>query len=255
MTLRVVIVDDEAIARRRVRRLLASMDDVDVVGEASGGEAAIDCIDVSRPHLVLLDVQMPEVDGFDVACRLSPPRPFIVFLTAHEQHALRAFEVHALDYLLKPVSRDRLAAAVARAVHWVGRDPAARDAQQAEAVAGARRQAGQAARRRWPVRSHGRVELVDLETVDWIEASGNYVVLHAGRRQHLLRETVRHMAAALDPTEFVRIHRSAIVRIGRIDRLETAQRGDYGVVLTDGTRLTLSRTHRRGLEKALGRRL
>lgn len=255
MTLRVVIVDDEAIARRRVRRLLASMDAVEVVGEASGGEAAVGCIDANRPHLVLLDVQMPEVDGFDVACRLSTPRPFVVFLTAHEQHALRAFDVHALDYLLKPVSRERLAAAVARAAEWVSREPTARDAELADADAGARLQAGRAALRRWPVRSHGRVELVDIETVDWIEASGNYVVLHAGRRQHLLRETLRHMAEQLDPADFVRIHRSAIVRVGRIERLETAQRGDYGVVLTDGTRLTLSRTHRRGLERALGRRL
>lgn len=231
------------------------MDVVDVVGEAGDGQAAIECIKDTGPHLVLLDVQMPEVDGFEVACRLPSPRPSIVFLTAHDQHALRAFEVHALDYLLKPVSRERLAAAVARAAEWVSRDPAARDSQLADADVGARLEAGRAALRRWPVRSHGRVELVDVETVDWIEASGNYVVLHAGRRQHLLRETLRHMASRLDPAEFVRIHRSAIVRISRVERLETAQRGDYAVVLADGTRLMLSRTHRRGLERALGRRL
>lgn len=253
MTLRVVVVDDEPIARRRVRRLLSSMETVNVVGEAGDGRSALECIEGVRPDLVLLDVRMPEVDGFDVACRLTSPRPSIIFLTAHEEHALRAFEVHALDYLLKPVARDRLAAAIERVTEWVRRKPAGRDADVADATA--RLEAGRTALRRWPVRSHGRIELVDVDSIDWIEASGNYVTLHAGRRTHLLRETLSAMERQLDPGVFVRIHRSTVVRIGQIRQLETAQRGDYIVVLGDGTRLTLTRTYRRRLERALGRPL
>jgi two-component system LytT family response regulator len=252
MTLRVVVVDDEPIARRRVRRLLGGIGGVEVVGEAGDGEAAVARVVSMRPDLILLDVEMPGPDGLEVARRLLPIRPVVVFLTAHERYAVQAFEVHAVGYLLKPVSRERLATVIDRA-----RIDAARGAVADDGLAAALDELARhrAAIRRLPVRTHGRVELVDEEAIDWIEAADNYSVLHCGRRAHLIRDTLARLDRTLDPARFLRIHRSAIVHLDRIDRLEPAGRGDYRVVLRDGSRLSLSRTHRDRLERVLGRRL
>jgi two-component system LytT family response regulator len=248
MTLRTVIVDDEPIARRRLRRLAESLGGVDVVGEAGDGDRAVELVRASQPDLVLLDVQMPALDGLGVIGRLKGRRPLVVFVTAFETFAVRAFDVHAVDYLLKPVSRRRLGEAIERARARL-------------AVTATRGQlpANSGGRPTWldrlPVRLEGRVRLVEVATIDWVEAADNYVVVHAGRDTHVLRETLGSLEAALDPSRFVRIHRSTIVRIDRVTRLESALRGDYAAILADGTELMLSRTYRPAFERAIGRRI
>ena len=219
------------------------------MGEAGDGVTAVTCINSVRPDAVLLDVQMPELDGFGVVARLMRPAPLVIFLTAFDRYAIHAFEVHAIDYLLKPVSRERLADALTHARERLTSPEDIRDASLAalvDALAGRR-----AAVNRLPVRSDGRVELVDVGTIDWIEAADNYVVLHAGGRTHVLREALSRLEQRLNPDEFVRIHRSTIVRLDRVVRLQSASRGDYDVMLRDGTRLTLSRTCRPRLERAV----
>lgn len=249
--LRVAIVDDEPIARRRVRRLLSVVPGVRVVAEAGDGATAMASVARDRPDLVLLDVEMPGPDGLAVARSLQSPRPLVVFLTAHEQYAIPAFDVHAIGYLLKPVSRERLLAALDHARERIALARLAG----AEGKPGAEPAVRAGHLRRVPVRSGGRIELLDVHGIDWIESAGNYVVLHAGRATHILRETMAALEAALDPAAFVRVHRSSIVRLDAVARLEALGRGDYRVVLGDGTELALSRTHRSRLEQALGRRL
>jgi two-component system LytT family response regulator len=252
MALRVVVVDDEPIARRRLRRLLASIANVAIVGEAGDGHRALACIDETQPDLVLLDVQMPECDGLTVSRRLRPPRPLVVFVTAFDKFAVEAFDVQAVDYLLKPVSDVRLGAAIDR----VRRRLATTSPQHASRGVSRMAEVGP---RRWldrlPIRSEGCVELVAVADIDWLEAADNYVVVHAGRKNHVLRDTLTRLERDLDPAVFVRIHRSTIVRVDRIVRLDVAMRGDYDVRLRDGTALVLSRTCRTRVERALGRRL
>jgi two-component system LytT family response regulator len=246
-----MVVDDEALARRRLKRLLALEADVRVIGECADGRTALRSIAAEAPDLVLLDVQMPEVDGVEVARRLRAPRPAIVFVTAFDHYAVQAFEIHAVDYLLKPVSRDRLADALAR-VRERRRRPSSAEGGLSAAIDAL--SSGRRPLTRVPVRDGGRVDLVDVAAIDWIEAANNYVVLHAGPRTHILRGTMADLESALDPRRFLRIHRSTIVALDGIVRLEVASRGDYDVVLRDGTTLTLSRTHRGRLEHALGRK-
>jgi two-component system LytT family response regulator len=249
MKLRVVVVDDEPLARQRLKRLLAGSALATVVGEAGDGLTAVARIDHTHPDVVLLDVEMPELDGFEVVAQLARPRPLVIFLTAFDRYALQAFEIHAIDYLLKPVSRERLADALAHARERQASRSDDRDAALASAIESL------SARRskitRLPVRSEGRVELVDVSTIDWIEAANNYVVLHAGGKTHVLRETLARLEQRLSAEDFVRIHRSTIVRLDRVVRLDSASRGDYDVTLRDGTRLTLSRTCRSRLERAV----
>jgi two-component system LytT family response regulator len=238
MTIRVVVVDDEPIARRRLKRLLAAIGGVELVGEAGDGRAALEVLERTRPHLVLLDIQMPEGDGLAVMRRVPLPRPLVVFVTAFDAFAVQAFDVQAVDYLLKPVSEDRLAAALDRVRERIGSP-----------------RSGQS--RRWierlPIRREGRIDLVPVADIDWIEAADNYAIVHAGRRSHILRETLTRLEAELDPSRFVRVHRSTIVRVDRIARLDVALRGDYDLTLRDGTQLVLSRTFRGRLARALGR--
>ncbi|HET9371933.1 MAG TPA: LytTR family DNA-binding domain-containing protein [Vicinamibacterales bacterium] len=250
--LRVAIVDDEPLARRRLRRLASDIRDVDVVGEAGDSESAAALVDKARPHVVLLDVQMPGRDGFAVAAGMPEPKPALVFVTAYDRHAVRAFEIHAVDYLLKPVSRERLVEAIARARERVEARAASPSALSAllEHAMSKRRYL-----ERLPVRSQGRIDLVDVRTIDWIGAADNYVTLHCGRRTHLLRETLANLERLLDPAIFVRVHRSAIARIDQVARLDAALRGDYDITLKDGTRLTLSRNYRRRFEEVIGRRV
>jgi two-component system LytT family response regulator len=249
MTLRVVVVDDEAIARRRLLRLIRAAGGAEVVGEAGDGGAALAAVERTRPDVVLLDVQMPGLDGLAVAARLGPPRPLVIFVTAFDQYALSAFEVHAVDYLLKPVARERLAGALAHARDRFGRGDPALEALIRDMT---RRPAWLT---RLPVRLEGRVEMIDVAAIDWIEAAGNHVVVHAGRRTHVLRDTLTRLARQLDPGRFIRIHRSTIVQLDRVVHLDAATRGDYDVTLRDGTALSLSRTYRAELERAVGRPL
>lgn len=251
MTLRTLIVDDEPLARRRLARLLADADVV-LVGQCGDGAAAVAAIEQLNPDLVLLDVQMPEIDGFGVLEALpAAARPVVVFVTAHDAYALRAFEVHALDYLLKPVAAVRLRQAVARAEQAVRLDRAAR-AGAVEAMLGEVR-----SRRDYPkyllVRDGQRVLPVRVEEIEWAEARGKYVQLHlAGPRTYLIREGLTQLEARLDPAQFVRIHRSTLVNVRSIQELEPAFHGDYVVFLRDGTRLALSRSHRQRFHKVFG---
>ena len=252
MTIRVVIVDDEPPARARLRRLLAGHADIEIVAECGDGAGAVEAIETAAPDLVLLDIQMPELDGFDVLQALEVPQlPAIIFVSAFDQYALRAFRVHALDYVLKPVEADRLGEALAHA--------RARLAER-QASAGLTSLLRDLTRdrpylSRVPVRADGRVKVIDLADVDWLGAADNYVALHAGRREFLVRDTIAGLEQRLDPQQFVRIHRSTIVRIDRISELVPDLHGDFQVRLKDGTVLDMSRTFRAHVEARFGRRL
>lgn len=240
MSLSVLIVDDEPLGRERLRALLAAESDVKVLGECASGAEAVASIARQRPDLVLLDVNMPGMDGFAVLGALTPPVPLVVFVTAYDEHAVKAFEARALDYLLKPFKPSRLRAALARA-----RDELAR--RQPDEVSRrllsllADRAPAPARLARIAVRERQRVRFVRTESIDWIEASGNYSILHAGRENHVVRETLANFEAQLSTEEFVRISRSAIVRLDRIQHLEPAFNGEHVVVLADGSRLPMTR--------------
>jgi two-component system, LytTR family, response regulator len=246
MTLRVLIVDDEAVARRRIRRLLAAETDVAVVGECADGASALSAIAKAKPDLAFLDVQMPELDGFGVVRSLTPSElPAIVFVTAYDRYALRAFDVQAIDYLLKPFTRERFRTALARArerLHERARDD--RLTRLIDHLG-----ASQQCPARVAVRSGDRFVVVDWSDVDWVEAADNYVTLHVGAREHLLRDTLASVERQLDPERFMRIHRSAIVQLDRIVELHPASHGDVDVILRNGTRLTLTRTWRDAVQR------
>jgi two-component system, LytTR family, response regulator len=249
MPLSVLLVDDEPLARERIRALLDAELDIRIVGECASGRAAVKAIQEKRPDLVFLDVQMPGVDGFGVVEQIGAARmPAIVFVTAFDQYALKAFEVHALDYLLKPFDRERFQATLARARESIRlRGGGADRAMTAllESLAARRKFA-----ERLLVKAAGKERLVPIEEVDWFEAAGNYVKIHTGSERLLLRETMANLEQRLDPDRFARIHRSTIVNLKRVKELEPWFHGDYVVRLHDGQKLTLSRSHRgRLLEK------
>jgi two-component system LytT family response regulator len=255
MTIRVVIVDDEPVARRRLRRLLRAVPDAVVVGEAGDGVFAIDMIREVMPDVVLLDVQMPELDGFAMLQAMSSAEiPVVIFVTAYDQYALRAFEVHALDYVLKPVDAERLATAMSRArVRLQQRKGANVDERVLallQSIAPGRKYLT-----RIPVRTEGRVQLLELAEVDWISAADNYVTLHVGAKEYLVRDTMGRLERELDPETFVRVHRSSIVRVDRVRELLPDFHGDFTLVLKTGAQLTLSRSYRAKLEALLGRAL
>ncbi len=246
--IRALVVDDEPAARAAIRALLADDPDIHVVGECADGRTALDAIRGAAPDLLFLDVQMPEMDGFTLLGRLDPAElPVVVFVTAYDQYALRAFEVHALDYLLKPFDDERFRRAVAHAKQQVrqGKIGALSDRLAALLDGVARPPA--------VTRTGGRVTILGVKDIDWIEAEGDYVKIHAGRAWHLLRETMKHLEAQFDPARFVRIHRSTIVNVERIKELQPYFRGEYVVILHDGTSLKLSRGYKEHLEAALGR--
>ncbi len=247
MTLRVLIVDDEAPARRRLRRLLASETGLMIAGECGDGDSALRLIASTRPDLVLLDVQMPERSGFDVVQALPDPSPAILFVTAFDRYALRAFDVHAVDYLLKPCTVDRLRIALARARERI----AARRGDPAIGALIAELQRRRSYLSRIPVRTATRTIYVDVQAIDWLDAADNYVRLHVRGREHLARETLASLETQLDPYRFVRIHRSAIVQLDRILETRPTSHGDAEIVLRDGTRLAVSRTWRDALQRAL----
>ena len=241
MNVRVLIVDDEAVARRRLRRLLQREPDLSIVAECADGAAALRLMVEAAPDLVLLDVQMPELDGFEVLERFPGTQwPAVIFVTAFDRYALRAFDVHAIDYLLKPFSADRFRTAIARARtrlrHRVD-DPGL-----AALVEERRRRPEYLTRLAVP--SRGRTVLIDTGSIDWIQAADNYVTVHIDGREHLVRETLGVLERQLDPDRFARIHRSTIVNLDRIAQVEPATHGDGIVQLRDGTRLALSRTRR-----------
>lgn len=252
--LRVMIVDDEPLARAGLRELLSAVPGVVVAGECGGGEEAVLAIEREHPDVVLLDIEMPEVDGFDVLEALDPgDRPAVIFVTAYAEHAVRAFEVNAVDYVLKPADPDRLRDALGRARERLGQGGAPREALAArieELVATLRSREGYATR--LLVRHQDRLVPLPVDAIDWIEAADNYVRLHAGSQRHLLRETMKHLEQRLDPARFARIHRSTIVNLARVKELQPLFSGEFVVLLTTGAKLTLSRSYREDVERRLG---
>jgi len=287
---RVLIVDDERLARQRVRRLVQSEADVEVVGEAESGHEAVALIRELRPDLVCLDVQMPGLDGFGVLRELEGGHvPMVLFVTAYDEHAQRAFDVHAVDYVLKPVDEDRFRAAFGKA--RMQRANAVAAARLGELLETVRRLAdGRAAiadvrgdvaggalgsrlatanatvnatanavpggnahfASRILVKLDGRMFFVKTSEIDWIEADRNYVRLHVGKTTHTIRERIGHLEETLDPRVFARIHRSTIVNLNRVREMQQWFSGDYVVILEDGTRLRLSRHYRDRVEKQVG---
>jgi|HubBroStandDraft_6_1064221.scaffolds.fasta_scaffold52566_3 two-component system LytT family response regulator len=252
MSIRTLIVDDEPLARDRIRGLLDSEPDVEIAAECSTGLDAVAAIRGLQPDLVFLDVQMPELSGFDVLEAVLPaPLPIVIFVTAHDQYALKAFEVHALDYLLKPFDRGRFSSALARVRTQMMLQEESGELNKKllailESVKSERKYLD-----RLVVKSSGRVFFLKAEEIDWIEAAGNYVRLHTGKESHLLRETMASLESRLAPERFVRIHRSTIVNIERIRELRSLFHGDYEVILSDNTELVLSRAYREKLNSHL----
>lgn len=253
MRIRTIIADDEPIARDRLRALLNADREVEVVGEAEDGAAALDAIVTCAPELVFLDVQMPRLDGFAVIESLPPDRvPAVVFVTAYDEYALRAFDVHALDFLLKPFDESRFRRALSRAKDRIARQrPATVDRRLDALLETLRRARGL---ERLAVQSGGRVFLLRTEDVDWFEASGNYVRAHVRGDSHLLRRSLASLEEELDPSRFARIHRSLLVNLERVVALEPARHGALVVMLRDGTQLITSRAHGARLQRRLAHR-
>jgi two-component system LytT family response regulator len=251
--IRTLVVDDEPLARERLTSLLSAEADMEVVGQCRDGEEAVKAIIEDSPDLVFLDVQMPAMNGFEVIEAVGSERmPLVVFVTAYDQHALRAFQVRALDYVLKPFDRERFQEAVQRARAHIQRDETGDLGRRLLALVKDLRR-DQPKTDRLVVKSGGRLFFLRADEIDWIEAAGNYVRLHVGTTSHLLRETMNAIEGRLDPEKFFRIHRSRIVNMERIQEMQPWLNGEYAVVLRTGTRLTLSRGYREKLQERLAR--
>jgi len=253
--LRVLIVDDEPLAREGLRRLLAQEKDIVIVGECGDGVTAVAAVTAKRPDLVFLDIQMPEMDGFDVLRTVGAgTMPAVVFVTEYDAYALRAFEVHAVDYLLKPVDPQKFSASLdhVRTLlrRHVKRAPKALVRSQVELLSDF--PAGKQYLNRLVVKSGRRVVILQTSLVDWVEANGDYVTYHAQGKKYLVREKIGSIEHKLNPAQFVRIHRSSIVNIERIRELEPRSHGEHTVILADGTRLTLSRGYRETAFRQIG---
>ena len=253
--IRALVVDDEKLARERVRDMLHGDSEIEVIGECANGREAVEALKKKSPDLVFLDVQMPGKNGLDVLDSLAPERmPVVIFVTAYDQYAVRAFEVHALDYLLKPFDQARFQKALERA--------------KAQILSGQKGEIGQRIMsaleqiktkpeylERLVVKTNGRVFFVKTSEIDWLEAEGNYVRLHSGKESYLLRETITSLESQLDPKVFMRVHRSAIVNINQIQELQPWFHGEYRVMLSGGIQLTLTRSYKDRLHDLLGRQL
>ncbi len=248
--IRTLIVDDEPLARERLRALLEDEPDLELVGECADGHEALAAVRQAEPDLVFLDIQMPELDGFGLVAQLDPAHlPAIIFVTAFDRFALRAFEVHALDYLLKPFDADRFHAAVERARQWIRRNERGELDQRLSALLADLKGTAKG-QDRIAVKSGNRVVLVRTEDIDWVEAADNYVSLHIGKESHLLRETMNSLETRLPSDRFLRISRSTIVNLDRIKELQPHFHGEHVVILHNGKRLTMTRGLRE-VEKAL----
>src|ERR1041385_1255128 len=247
--IKTLIVDDEPLARRNLRLLLAKDPQIEILDECRNGGEAVKAINALSPDLVFLDIQMPEMDGFDVLERTGPAQiQAIIFVTAFDQYALKAFDVHALDYLLKPFDDERFAHALQRAKSQIEAREIDRLSKRLLALLEERESERRGSRNqknyltRLMVKVSGRVVLLKVDDIDFVEADGNYAKLHVGRASHLLREKIQDLEGQLDPAKFARIHRSIIVNLDRIKEMHPHFNGDYIVVLEDGRQLRLSRT-------------
>jgi two-component system LytT family response regulator len=250
--IRTLVVDDEPMARERVLSLLHQQPDIEVVGECADGAQAVSAIERLAPELVFLDVQIPVMDGFGVIRAVTPQRmPMVVFTTAYDEYALRAFEVHALDYLLKPFDGQRFLRALERARERMERQRAGDLGRRLLAMVHDLRPEPAPQPDRLVVKSAGRIHFLRIDEIDWIDAAGNYVRLHVKGESHLFRETMNAIEGRLDSSRFVRVHRSHIVNIDRIKELLPGN-GEHIVVLRNGVRLTLSRGYRDKLQQRLG---
>ena len=249
--IRTLVVDDEPLARERLNGLLSGELDIEIVGHCRDGEEAVTSIVDLTPDLVFLDVQMPQMNGFEVIEAVGNERmPLVIFVTAYDQHALKAFQVRALDYLLKPFDRERFSEALQRARKQIEREETGDLGRRLLTLVKDLRK-DQPRAERLVVKSGGRLFFLRADEIDWIEAAGNYVRLHVGNTSHLLRETMNAIEARLDPEKFFRIHRSRIVNMERIQELQPWLNGEYSVLLRTGTRLTLSRGYREKLQDRL----
>lgn len=255
--IRTLIVDDEPLAREGIRLFLARDPDIEIVGLCTHGQEAVAAIQAHAPDLLFLDVQMPEMNGFEVLAEVgSEQMPVVVFVTAYDRHAVQAFEVHALDYVLKPYDDDRFETALARAKAQVRQQQVQHLSHRLMALL-EQTQGGKAPQptssetpylTRLAVKTGGRVFFIKVEEIDWVEAADYYVRLHVGGKSHLLRETLSGLEAQLDPSQFQRIHRSTIVNLDRIATMEPYLHGDYIVTLQQGKTLRMSRRYRQVLE-------
>ena len=252
MTLRAIVADDEPMGRQRLVRLLQAEPEVEVLATCETGEQALEAIRSHTPDVAFLDIQMPGLDGFGVVEALEGEEvPAIVFVTAHDHYAVRAFEVHAFDYLLKPVDEERLRTALARVRERPA--PSGDDTGQRVLALLERMHARERGLERLVVRTQERAFFLKTETIDWIEAAGKYVHLHVGKTTHPIRGSMASLEQELDPARFVRISRSAIVNIDRIQEIQPWFQGDHVVILQDRTRLTSTRGYRENLQRLLGK--
>jgi two-component system LytT family response regulator len=249
--MRILVVDDEPPARRRIRQLLDAVPDAEIVGECGNGQDAIAAIRAHVPDVVFLDIQMPAGDGFAVveACD-SQNAPLFVFVTAYDEHAVHAFEVHAFDYILKPFDKDRFAESLQRARRKLTDGEAIRSSRQLLALLNDLK-ASRMGADRIAIKESGRTIFLPVGQIDWIESSGNYVTIHAGHTTHLLRETMKGMEARLDPRVFRRIHRHIIVNLSRVRELHPWSGDEHVLVLHNGTKLEVSRRYRGNLNDSL----
>jgi two-component system, LytTR family, response regulator len=250
--IRALVVDDEPLARAMIREMLESDSEVEIVGECANGREAVEAIKSSTPDIVFLDIQMPEIGGFQVLESMVPnARPYVIFVTAYDQYAVRAFEVHALDYLLKPFDRERFEGAWQRAKSQIKLDRTSRRDQDIIALL-EELKAGPRYLERLVIKNGGRVFFLHVQDVHCIEAEGNYVRVYDNQKGYLLRETISSLAEQLDPKQFLRIHRSAIVKIDRIKEMQPWFHGEYRIIMENGKQLALSRNYRSNLQEAVG---
>ncbi|HZD32654.1 MAG TPA: LytTR family DNA-binding domain-containing protein [Candidatus Angelobacter sp.] len=253
MSIRVLLSDDEPLARGRLRSLLEAEPDLHIVAECGDGKSAIAAIERENPDLVFLDVQMPEVDGFGVveALQQQGTLPLTIFVTAYDRYAMRAFEVHALDYLLKPVNKERLSEALEHARKQLTQPSEAMFQKRVLEMLG-ELDTRQQSPERIVVKADGEIVCLKPQEIDWAEAAGNYVCLHVGNVTHILRETISALENRLGARQFLRVHRSTLVNVDRIKTLKPSLYGDYSILLRDGTKLTLSRGFRETVLRRLG---
>jgi two-component system, LytTR family, response regulator len=241
MSIRALIVDDEPLARKRIKRLLADEADISAIDECGTGRDAIKIMQDTSPDLLFLDVQMPEIDGFKVLQSIRGERmPVVIFVTAYDQHAVKAFEVHALDYLLKPFKRDRFKRALERARIQLAKG-GGYEAHAGLAALIAKLRADDNYLSRFMVKSYNRVVFIKANEVDWIESAANYALLHVDDKTHIVRETMQALEVKLSPKIFQRISRSVIVNLERVKELQPMGKGQYVIILVNGKRLTMSR--------------